>query len=96
MFRLTGAGILLTGVLCAQTIQVYSEFRRVDPYGKIVPADQGGKPREILSPLLARNSHATFHIVVEAPAEKYFHLLVGTKKCGASTGKPGYRTACCR
>ena len=30
------------------------------------------------SPLLARNSHATFHIVVEAPAEKYFHLLVGT------------------
>ena len=70
------AGLLLAASLPAQTIKVYSEFRRVDPFGEIVPADSTGRPREILSPLLARNSHATFHLVVQAPPGRIFYLYV--------------------
>lgn len=68
--------LLLAGALSAQTIKVYSEFRRVDPFGEVVPADSVGRPREILSPLLARNSHATFRIVVKAPPGRIFYLYV--------------------
>ncbi len=78
MIRLLLLTLLAAGSLCAQFVQVYSEFRRVGPTGEIVSQDQGGRPREILSPLLARNSHATFHVVVEAPAGEYFYLFVGT------------------
>ena len=76
--RLAAVAVLLAGMLGAQSITVYSEFRRVDPFGRIVPQDRGGEPREILSPLAARNAHLTFHVVVEAPPGKYFYLVVGT------------------
>ncbi len=78
MRRILLAGLIFSGMLAAQSIQVYSEFRRVDPYGEIVPQDRGGRPREILSPLLARNSHALFHLVVEVPPGKLYYLYVGT------------------
>ncbi len=61
-----------------QEVRVYSEFRRVDPLGEIVPQDRGGRPREILSPLVARNSHLTLHVVVEPPPGKHFYLYAGT------------------
>lgn len=70
------AVLLLATALHAQTLQVYSEFRRVDPYGEIVAADSEGRPREILSPLLARNAHSTFHLVVTAPPGEIFYLYV--------------------
>ncbi len=72
--------LLAAGVpaLHGQSIQVYSEFRRVDPFGQIVPQDRGGEPREILSPLVARNAHLTLHIVVEAPPGKHYYLFVGS------------------
>jgi hypothetical protein len=76
--RVCAAIILWTGLVAAQEIQVYSEFRRVDPFGEIVPQDQGGRPREILSPILARNSHATFRVVVETPPKEHYYLFVGT------------------
>ncbi len=78
--RILGA-LLLAGALPAaraQSVQVYSEFRRVDPFGEIVPQDRGGEPREILSPLVARNAHLTLHIVVEAPPGKHYYLFVGS------------------
>ncbi|MCP5119655.1 MAG: hypothetical protein GY953_53330 [bacterium] len=74
--RLPTAGLLLATTLAAQTLQVYSEFRRVDPFGEIVASDSEGRPREILSPLLARGAHATFHLVVTAPQGKIYYLYV--------------------
>jgi hypothetical protein len=68
--------LLFVGTLTGQSIQVYSEFRRVDLFGEIVPPDNVGKPREILSPLMARNCHATFTIVAEVPPDLPFHLYV--------------------
>jgi hypothetical protein len=54
--------LILAAWSCAAqdaSLNVFSEFRRIDPYGRIVTADQGGKPREILSPAVARNAKET-------------------------------------
>ncbi len=72
----------LSCVLQAQDIQVYSEFRRVDPFGEIVPQDRVGRPAEILSPLVARNTHASFQVVVSAPPGEHFYLFVGSNPEG--------------
>ena len=62
----------------AQTIQVYSPFTRIDPFGAIVPADRGtNPPREILSPALPRNATTGFHLVVEGEPGTEFVLYVG-------------------
>lgn len=73
----------LTGAAQAPTaaLRVYSVFQRIDPFGNVVPADRarraGVGPREILSPGLARNAHASYHIAVTAPAGTPFILYVG-------------------
>ncbi len=77
MRGLLAAAVAATA-LQAQSIEVYSEFRRVDPFGEIVPQDRGGEPREILSPLVARNSHLSIHIVVRTPPGKHYYLFVGS------------------
>jgi hypothetical protein len=63
------------------SVQVYSEFQRIDPFGKIVAADRARRadvrPREILSPGLAGNAHASYHVAVTAPAGMPFTLYVG-------------------
>src|SRR5580765_571122 len=57
----------------AQTVEIYSEFQRPDPFGGIVAADRGQRPREILSPAIARNGFASLHIAVSVPRnESYF------------------------
>ena len=71
-----GIACVMASTLPAQSIQVYSEFRRANPFGEIVAADREGEPREILSPLLARNCHATFHVVVEAPRDQVYYFYV--------------------
>jgi len=65
--------------LTAQPIQlkIYSEFQRVDPFGEIVAVDRAEKPREILSPAVARNAYASFHIVVKTPPGTPFILYLG-------------------
>ena len=52
----------------AQTVEIYSEFQRPDPFGGIVEPDRAWKPREILSPAVSRNGFASFHIAVSVPA----------------------------
>ncbi len=63
----------------AQPIQlrIYSEFQRVDPFGRIVEADRALRPREILSPAVARNGFASFHVVVLVPPRTPFVLHFG-------------------
>lgn len=85
------AGALLAACLVAAltgaarkpeaALRVYSEFQRIDPFGNVVPADRarraGVGSREILSPGLARNAHASYHVAVTAPAGTPFTLYVG-------------------
>jgi len=78
LFLAWGGVALLALSAQAQTIRVYSEFLRIDPFGKIVVADAStnlvARPREILSPAVVRNAFASFHVVVTAPAGAQFTL----------------------
>jgi hypothetical protein len=60
----------------AQTVEIYSEFQRPDPFGGIVAVDRAWKPREILSPAVARNGFASFHVAVTVPANESYFLYV--------------------
>lgn len=61
----------------APGVAIYSEFVRVDPFGEVVAADRGAKPREILSPAGPRGANLSFHIAVTAPERaSYFLYLV--------------------
>ena len=60
----------------AQTVEIYSEFQRPDPFGGIVEPDRGWKPREILSPPVPRNGFASFHIAVTIPPKESYFLYV--------------------
>jgi len=65
----------------AHSIRVYSEFQRIDPFGEVVAADRpphpGIKPREILSPAVARNAFASFRIAVTLQEGGSYTLHVG-------------------
>jgi hypothetical protein len=67
---------IFSAAAAAQTVDVYSEFQRPDPYGGIVAADRGWHPREILSPAVARNGFAAFHIAITVPAKESYFLYV--------------------
>jgi len=83
--RLSGAlaALVVAGALGAQTLEIHSEFQRVDPYGEIVAADRAALPREILSPAVARNAWASFHVVVTAPRGTSYLLYVATNPLNA-------------
>ena len=71
--------LLFAAALSGQSIRVLTEFQRVDPFGKVVPADRAadGRSREVLSPALGRHTFSTFHIVVEPPPGTPYHLYIG-------------------
>lgn len=58
----------------AQTLQLLSEFRRVDPKGELRLSDAAGKPREILSPGLIRNGFYSLRVVIRPPKGKPYTL----------------------
>jgi hypothetical protein len=60
----------------AQTLRMYSEFQRIDPFGAVVGVDRAERPREILSPALARNAHATFQVAIALPSGEPYSLFV--------------------
>jgi hypothetical protein len=68
--------LLAAAAATAQTVEIYSEFDRPDPFGGIVAVDRPWKPREILSPAVARNAFASFHIAVSVPAKESYLLYV--------------------
>ena len=63
--------------LAAQTVEIHSEFQRIDPFGQTVPVDRSDYPREILSPEVPRNAHSIFHISVTVPENTSYFLYVG-------------------
>jgi hypothetical protein len=60
--------------LTAQSVKVYSEFQRIGPDGAVIAADRQERSREILSPAVARNAYASYHVVLSAPAGAAFTL----------------------
>jgi hypothetical protein len=78
-----GVLILITAALRAQSLEIYSEFQRVDPFGSIVAVDRAEHPREILSPAAARNGYASFHVVVSIPPNTNYLLYVVTNPLDA-------------
>jgi hypothetical protein len=73
----------LAGPLAGQSVDIYSEFSRVGPFGEIVAADRGAQPREILSPAVARNAWASFHVVITAPPATTYLLYLVTNPLNA-------------
>ncbi|HXB73713.1 MAG TPA: hypothetical protein VNY05_36075 [Candidatus Acidoferrales bacterium] len=69
--------------LPAQSLELYSEFQRVDPFGNIVKSDRAESPREVLSPAVARNGSASFHVVVSVPPRMSYFLYVVTNPVNA-------------
>lgn len=70
--------LLLAGPVHSQSVRVVSEFQRVDPFGEVVRADRTGQPREILSPGVARNAFASFHIAVTVGEREPFFVYIQT------------------
>ena len=77
-FWVFAAALAVAGApLAGQAIRVYSEFQRLDPKGQVLAVDKAPRPREILSPAVIRNAHASFHVAVEAPKEDPVSLFLG-------------------
>jgi hypothetical protein len=61
----------------AQSLKVYSEFQRIGPQGEIVHIDRGGGSREILSPAVARNAYASYHLLAMVPPRSEYSIYIG-------------------
>jgi hypothetical protein len=70
--------LLLAAPVPAQSLRVLSEFQRFDPFGEVLPVDRTPQPREIISPGIACNAFASFHIAVTIPPREPVFLFVGT------------------
>ena len=65
---------LTAGALCAQNVQVYSEFARINDAGEVVAPEN---PREILSPAVARHAFSSFQIAIQVPKGTKFLVYIG-------------------
>jgi len=65
---------LAASALCAQTVQVYSEFAQINDAGEVVAPET---PREILSPAVARNAFSSFQIAIQVPKSTKFLVYMG-------------------
>jgi hypothetical protein len=73
------AFLLTVGSLQAQVVRdvrLLSEFQRMDPFGEILAVDKAVKPREILSPAVARNSFFSVQFAVTADNKASYFLAV--------------------
>jgi hypothetical protein len=61
-----------------KTLQVFSEFTRIDPFGNIVPPDKGtAEPRHILSPGFPRNGWSSLRVVATFDKSTAYTLDIG-------------------
>jgi MFS family permease len=74
--RIAACALVCAAVLPAQQIKVWSEFQRVDPFGEAVTVDRVEHPREILSPAVARNAWASFHVALTIPENMPAYLYI--------------------
>jgi hypothetical protein len=73
MMRLLMLGALSLAA-SAQTVQVYSEFARLEESGKVLAPSE---PREILSPAVARNAFSTYQVAIQVPEGTKFQIFIG-------------------
>jgi hypothetical protein len=69
--------LVCAGLAPAQRLLLVSEFQRVMPSGEVYGPDRVEKPREIISPAMARNAYTSFRVVVDAPSGATYTLHVG-------------------
>jgi hypothetical protein len=74
--RLLTLALIAAARLASATLEVHSEFLRVNPQGEILPVDATPNPREILSPAVVRNGFASFHVVVRSARVTNYFLFV--------------------
>lgn len=67
----------------AQSLQLYSEFRRIGPDGAVLASDAHGKPREIISPAVPRNGFTTTRVAVQVPAGTRYAIHIGENPEGS-------------
>jgi hypothetical protein len=72
--KMAAIAFLATLPCAAQKVFVYSELTRIDPFGKVVPQDQGAEPRHILSPGIPRNATSSLRVVVWLEKPGDYHL----------------------
>jgi hypothetical protein len=65
---------LAAAAVCAQTMQVYSEFAQINDAGEVTAPEN---PREILSPAVARNAFSSFQLAIQVPRGTKFVVYVG-------------------
>ena len=65
---------LAAGALCAQTVQVYSEFAQINDAGEVLAPEN---PREILSPAVARSAFSSFQVAIQVPKGTRFLVYLG-------------------
>src|SRR5262245_41214243 len=63
--------------LPAQELFVRSEFQRVGADGKVIQQDRAERPREILSPAMARNGFTSYIVTANVPAGVDYALEIG-------------------
>jgi len=74
--------LVMAGTLAAQSIDIYSELSRVDPFGEISTGDRAAHGAKS-SPAVARNAWASFHVVILSPAQTTYLLYVVTNPLNA-------------
>ena len=65
---------LATSWVCAQNVQVYSEFAQLEDSGEVVAPEN---PREILSPAVARNAFSSFQLAIRVSPGTKFAVYIG-------------------
>jgi hypothetical protein len=65
---------LASGLVFGQSVQVYSEFAKLNDAGEVVAPEN---PREILSPAVARNAFSSFQLAIQVPSGVKFLVYIG-------------------
>ncbi|MDQ6678985.1 MAG: hypothetical protein M3Z09_17010, partial [Acidobacteriota bacterium] len=74
--KLVAAALIFAASVAAQTVEVFSEFERVDSWGHLLGEGTAQPPREVISPAVPRNGFTSFHVAVTArPGVSYFLFI---------------------
>jgi hypothetical protein len=77
MLRWLTVASLTLALAAGQDLRVRSEFQRPGPDGEVVAVDRTDRPREILSPALARNAYASYFLTLSLPPGVEWYFEVG-------------------
>jgi hypothetical protein len=77
MLRWLAVALSSASLALGQDLRVRSEFQRPGLDGEVVAVDKVERPREILSPAVARNAYASYFLTISVPAGVEWYLEVG-------------------